>query len=70
MNAIMQHDTKPLIALAKSRDSDSRGGASMVDLAALLQRCGTAESNPKELISFVDDIDEDTGEVTTVKVVF
>lgn len=66
----MQHDTKPLIALAKNRGSDSRGGASMVDLAALLQRCGTEEVIPKELISFVNDIDEDTGEVTTVKVVF
>lgn len=65
MNAIMQHTKKPLVALAKDK-----GGASMMSLATLLQQCGTEEADPKELISFVDDIDEETGKVTTVKVVF
>ena len=65
MNAIMQHTQKPLVALAKDK-----GCASMMNLATLLQQCGTEEADPKELISFVDDIDEDTGKVTTVKVVF
>lgn len=70
MDATMQHETKPLIAFAKNKSAGSKGRASMVDLAALLQRCGTSEGNTKELISFVDDIDDDTGEVTTVKVLF
>ena len=65
MNAIMQHTKKPLVAPAKDK-----GGASMMNLATLLQRCGTEEPDPKELISFVDDIDEETGKATTVKVVF
>ena len=64
----MQHTEKPLIALAENKGS-SRGRASMVNLAALLQRCGMEEADPKELISFVDDVDEESGEVTTVKVV-
>lgn len=42
----------------------------MMSLATLLQQCGTEDADPKELISFVDDIDEETGKVTTVKVVF
>lgn len=66
MNAIMQHTKKPLVALAK----DKGGAASMMSLATLLQQCGTEEADPKELISFVDDIDEETGKITTVKVVF
>lgn len=61
----MQHTQKPLVALA-----NTKGGASMMNLATLLQQCGTEEADPKELISFVDDIDEETGKVTTVKVVF
>ena len=51
MNAIMQHTKKPLVALARDK-----GGASMMSLATLLQRCGTEDADPKELISFVDDI--------------
>jgi hypothetical protein len=68
MDATMQYIEKPLIALAENKGS-SRGRASMVNLAALLQRCGTEEADPKELISFVDDVDEESGEVATVKVV-
>lgn len=61
----MQHTKKPLVALVKDK-----GSASMMSLATLLQQCGTEEVDPKELISFVDDIDEETGKTTTVKVVF
>ena len=41
----------------------------MVSLAVLLAKCGSAGANPgDELISFVNDIDETTGAITTVKV--
>lgn len=68
MNAIMQHTKKPLIALTE-HEGGPGSCASMVSLAALLQRCGTEEVSSKELISFVNDVDEETGEITTVKVV-
>ena len=70
MDAITLHTEKPLITLAKHKGTGSKNRASMLDLALLLKQCGTSESNTKELISFVDDINDETGEVTTVKVVF
>lgn len=45
--------------------------ASMFDLAALLKKCDELAANSgTELISYVDDINEETGEITAVKVVF
>lgn len=70
MDAITLHDERPLETLARGKGASSRNRASMMDLALLLKQCGTLEANTKELISFVDDVNEETGEVTTVKVVF
>lgn len=69
MNLIMPNSKKRYEPIALKKASDLKIRASMMDLALLLKQCGTSEVNTKEMVSFVDDMDDETGDITTVKVV-
>lgn len=54
---------------ATSQHGESYSSSSMLEPALLLKQCGTADRNTKELISFIEDTDKETGEITTLKIV-